>query len=86
MSNLKFANAVEPDNLKLKDYTSKCEKLRFQNLPTLPAELGNELEINPFLRTRKSTVINAVKRMAPQVTDNEADIFAQLRIWKNDYK
>ena len=86
LSNLKFANAVEPDNLKLKDYTSKCEKLRFQNLPTLPAELGNELEINPFLRTRKSTVINAVKRMAPQVTDNEADIFAQLRIWKNDYK
>jgi len=86
LSNLKFANAVEPDNLKLKDYINQCENLRSQHLPTLPAQLGNELEINPFLRTRKPTVINAVKKMAPNVTDNEAEIFAQLRLWKNDYK
>jgi hydroxyacylglutathione hydrolase len=86
LSNLKFAHAVEPDNLNLKKYISKCEQLRSQNLPTLPAELGNELQINPFLRTRKPSVINAVKKMAPNVTDNEAEIFAQLRIWKNDYK
>jgi hydroxyacylglutathione hydrolase len=86
MSNLKFANAVEPDNFILKNYISHCEQLRSQNLPTLPAELGNELQINPFLRTRKPSVINAVKKMAPKVTDNEAEIFAQLRIWKNEYK
>jgi hydroxyacylglutathione hydrolase len=86
LSNLKFANAVEPDNLVLKDYISKCQQLRSQNLPTLPAELGNELQINPFLRTRKPSVINAVKKMAPPGTDKEAEIFAQLRIWKNEYK
>jgi hydroxyacylglutathione hydrolase len=86
LSNLKFANAVEPDNLVLKDYISKCQQLRAQNLPTLPAELGNELQINPFMRTRKPSVINAVKKMAPPGTDKEAEIFAQLRIWKNEYK
>jgi hydroxyacylglutathione hydrolase len=86
LSNLKFANAVEPDNLDLKDYISKCQQLRSQNLPTLPAELGNELQINPFLRTRNPSVINAVKKMAPPGTDKEAEIFAQLRIWKNEYK
>ena len=86
MSNLKFANAVEPDNFILKNYISHCELLRSQNLPTLPAELGNELQINPFLRTREPSVINAVKKIAPQVNDNEAQIFAQLRIWKNEYK
>jgi hydroxyacylglutathione hydrolase len=86
LSNLKFANAVEPDNLVLKDYISKCQQLRAQNLPTLPAELGNELQINPFLRTRNPSVINAVKKMAPPGTDKEAEIFAQLRIWKNEYK
>jgi hydroxyacylglutathione hydrolase len=86
LSNLKFANAVEPDNLDLKDYISKCQQLRAQNLPTLPAELGNEMQINPFLRTRKPSVINAVKKMAPPGTDKEAEIFAQLRIWKNEYK
>ena len=86
LSNLKFANAVEPDNLVLKDYISKCQQLRSQNLPTLPAELGNELQINPFLRTRQPSVIKAVKQIAPQVTENEAEVFAQLRIWKNNYK
>jgi hydroxyacylglutathione hydrolase len=86
LSNLKFANAVEPDNLDLKDYISKCQQLRSQNLPTLPAELGNELQINPFLRTRMTSVINAVKKMAPLGNYNEAEIFAQLRIWKNEYK
>ena len=86
LSNLKFANAVEPDNLVLKDYISKCQQLRAQNLPTLPAELGNEMQINPFLGTRKPSVINAVKKMAPPGTDKEAEIFAQLRIWKNEYK
>jgi hydroxyacylglutathione hydrolase len=51
----------------------------------LPANLANELQINPFLRTRSPTVIDAVKKFAPQVKDNEADIFAHLRLWKNDY-
>jgi hydroxyacylglutathione hydrolase len=86
LSNLKFARAVEPDNLNLQNYVLHCQTLRAQNLPTLPAKLGMELEINPFLRTRKPSVIGAVKSYAPQVTDNEADIFAHLRIWKNDYK
>ena len=86
LSNLKFANAVEPDNLNLQSYASHCQNLRAQNLPTLPAKLSKELEINPFLRTRAPSVIRAVKNFAPQVSDNEAAIFAQLRIWKNDYK
>jgi hydroxyacylglutathione hydrolase len=86
LSNLKFANAVEPDNLNLQAYASHCQNLRAQNLPTLPAKLSKELEINPFLRTRAPSVIRAVKNFAPQVSDNEAAIFAQLRIWKNDYK
>jgi len=86
LSNLKFARAVEPDNLKLQDYVVHCQSLRSQNLPTLPAKLARELEINPFLRTRSPDVIRAVKHFAPQATDNEADIFAHLRIWKNDYK
>ncbi len=86
LSNLKFARAVEPDNVQLQDHALHCQNLRAQNRPTLPAHLGKELEINPFLRTRAPQVICAVKNFAPQVSDNEADIFAQLRIWKNDYK
>jgi hydroxyacylglutathione hydrolase len=83
---LKFASAVEPQNLNLQTYALHCKDLRSQNLPTLPANLANELKINPFLRTRAPAVISAVKKFAPQVKDNEADIFAHLRLWKNDYK
>ena len=86
LSNLKFASAVEPQNLELQSYALHCKKLRAQNLPTLPANLANELQINPFMRTRSPSVISAVKQFAPQVKDNEADIFAHLRLWKNDYK
>ena len=86
LSNLKFASAVEPQNLNLQTYALHCKDLRSQNLPTLPANLANELKINPFLRTRAPAVISAVKKFAPQVKDNEADIFAHLRLWKNDYK
>jgi hydroxyacylglutathione hydrolase len=86
LSNLKFALAVEPHNLALQAYVRECQDLRARNLPTLPAQLGNELEINPFLRSRQSTVIEAVKAFAPQTSDQDVDIFANLRAWKNDYK
>lgn len=86
LSNLKFALAVEPDNLALQAYIRRCQDLRAQNLPTLPSQLDTELQINPFLRSRQSTVIEAVKAFAPQTTHQEVDIFANLRAWKNDYK
>jgi hydroxyacylglutathione hydrolase len=86
LSNLKFARAVEPENLALQNYMHHCEELRRQNLPTLPAQLANELKINPFLRSRQSTVIQAVKAFAPQTSNQEVDIFANLRSWKNDFR
>jgi hydroxyacylglutathione hydrolase len=86
LSNLKFALAVEPHNSVLQDYKSTCDKLRAQGLPTLPAVLGTELQINPFLRTRHGTVIDAVLQFAPHTSLQEAEIFGQLRLWKNEFK
>ena len=45
LPNLKFALAVEPHNQDLQKYHAHCKSLRAQNLPTLPADLGNELKI-----------------------------------------
>jgi len=86
LSNLKFAMAVEPDNLALQAYSQQCQQLRAENLPTLPALLATELQINPFLRSRQSTVIQAVKAFAPQTANQDVEIFANLRSWKNDFK
>lgn len=86
LSNLKFAQAVEPHNAALHDYTQRCTKLRSLNLPTLPAQLANELKINPFLRSRHKDVIQAVKNYLPNTAEQEVEIFANLRAWKNEFK
>jgi hydroxyacylglutathione hydrolase len=86
LSNLKFALAVEPHNQDLIDYSAHCQHLRSLNLPTLPAQLANELKINPFLRSRQSNVMQAVKNFSPNTLDQDVEIFANLRAWKNEFK
>lgn len=86
LSNLKFAMAVEPHNEALMAYNAHCTSLRQQQRPTLPSNLAKELEINPFLRTRQPAVIDAVQKFAPHTSTQEAEIFGNLRLWKNEFK
>ncbi len=89
LSNLRFALAVEPSNTDLQTYAAHCQKLRDQGIPTLPALLGQELQINPFLRARLDCVRHAVAQhaglSATEQTDDVA-VFAALREWKNVFK
>ena len=85
LANLRFAAAVEPGNTALADYTRHCEQLRAQGLPTLPANLGIERAINPFLRSRQPAVAQAVRAQAPSAQD-EVAVFAALREWKNTFR
>ena len=89
LSNLRFALAVEPSNTDLQTYAAHCQQLRAQGVSTLPAQLGMELQINPFLRARHPLVRHAVAQHAGlsalEQTDDVA-VFAALREWKNDFK
>jgi hydroxyacylglutathione hydrolase len=89
LSNLQFALAVEPSNTDLQTYMAQCQQLRAQGLPTLPAQLSHELQINPFLRARLTRVRHAVAQHAGlsalEQTDDVA-VFAALREWKNDFR
>jgi hydroxyacylglutathione hydrolase len=89
VSNLRFALAVEPSNINLQTYAAHCHQLRAQGVPTLPAQLATELQINPFLRARHPDVRHAVAQHAGlsalEQTDDVA-VFAALREWKNDFK
>ena len=87
LANLRFARAVEPENADLTPYTARCEALRAQGQPTLPSQLATERRINPFLRSREASVSHAVRDhagLSAQAT--EADVFAALRQWKNDFR
>lgn len=84
LSNLKFARAVEPGNAELTLYSAWCEKQRANGQPTLPSSITKELLINPFLRTRQSTVVaQAVARQANG--QDEVAVFAAIRQWKNEF-
>ncbi len=84
LSNLRFALAVEPHNPALQAYHVRCQGLRERGQPTLPSSLAQELAINPFLRSRQASVIEAVQQRSPQALD-EVAVFAHLREWKNKF-
>jgi hydroxyacylglutathione hydrolase len=87
LSNLKFARAVEPGNAALLHYSSHCEALRAQNLPTLPSQMALERDINPFLRVRQSAVAQAAHGYDTQVHQEDAvAVLAALRQWKNEFR
>lgn len=87
LANLRFAHAVEPGNADLTHYTAQCEALRARGEPTLPSQLATERRINPFLRSREATVLQAVRAHAGLPAQcGEAEVFAALRQWKNDFR
>ena len=85
LSNLKFALEVEPDNLALVAYQSRCKALREQGLPTLPSTIETERQINPFMRSGQPTILASARRFdAEGLAHNGA--FSTLRQWKNQYR
>lgn len=87
LSNLRFAQAVEPGNAEVAEHTRRCEALRAAAQPTLSSRIGLERRISPFLRSREPTVraaLQAQGRLHESATDAEA--FAALREWKNEFR
>lgn len=85
LGNLRFAQAVEPDNATLQQYARQCEALRERRQPTLPSTIAVEREINPFLRSRHRVVAQAVQAREPSARD-DVSVFAALREWKNQFR
>ena len=85
LANLRFALAVEPDNAAVQAYGQHCRQLRKQGQPTLPRSIGQEVLINPFLRTRQAAIVAAVHRFDAS-THDDTTVFAALRQWKNQFK
>ena len=84
-SNLRFAAAVEPDNLVVREHQQTCRDRRAAELSTLPSTLALECQINPFLRCREPAV-RAAARAQGALDDSEAAVLGALRDWKNRFK
>lgn len=85
LSNLRFARAVEPDNTAIAQYEVLCKGLRSRSLPTLPALIERERQVNPFLRCNEPGVIAAAGAHGAASGD-PVDVFAAIRQWKNEFR
>lgn len=89
-SNLKFAQAVEPDNTDISDYIARVKQLRADDLPTIPTSIGLEKRINPFLRTNNNLVRNIARNRLSneQLTGElpESEVLRVIRKWKDNFQ
>ncbi len=85
LSNLRFAQAVDPDNPALAAHAQHCRDLRDRNLPTLPSSIGLEKQINPFLRSQEAALVRSARTRAPASPTDALGVFTTLRAWKNDF-
>lgn len=84
LSNCDFARAVEPDNPILAKRASEVEAARAVGRMTVPSTLGEELAVNPFLRTREAPVIEAARQRDPEA-ESGASTLAVIRAWKDSF-
>jgi hydroxyacylglutathione hydrolase len=86
LANLRFAAAVEPDNVAVRDALADVQQRRERDEITLPSTLGRERLINPFLRSRQPDVRAAAERQAGHALPEAVDVFAAVRRWKDGFR
>jgi hydroxyacylglutathione hydrolase len=84
--NLPFAQQVERDSPALAERAERVRTLRAAGEPTVPLQLGEEKETNPFLRCAVPEVIAAARRHDPMLDPADpVAVFAALRAWRNEF-
>lgn len=83
LSNLKFAQAAEPDNSARDALLDECQKARALDRPTLPSTIGRERLINPFMRAHLESVQRGVSEQGE--SHDALATFATLRAWKDRF-
>lgn len=86
MSNIRFAETVEPGNLALRERESREAAKRSRGEPTVPMTIGEERATNPFLRWDAPEVIASAERRAGHALQGPVEVFAAVREWKNDFR
>ena len=85
LANIRFARAVDPDNLLLAAREERAAKLRAAGRPTLPSTLGEERATNPFLRCAEPVVVESANKYLGSRVADPVRVFAAIREWKNRF-
>lgn len=85
LANLKFAQAVEPNNQALAERVRHAQQQRSRDEPTVPSILAIEGETNPFLRCAEPDVRRAAAQHSGRNLDGAEATFEVLRQWKDNF-
>ena len=89
LSNLRFAQAVEPGNVALTRRIASEQSKRDRQLPTIPSSIAEENATNPFLRYQEPEIIASLlngEHIQHTGQNDPTAAFAALRLWKNNFK
>jgi hydroxyacylglutathione hydrolase len=85
VGNLRFAQAVEPENAVIADRLRRAVDLRAHGQPCVPASIAEERATNPFLRTDQPQVRRAATERCGRRLSDPVAVFSILREWKNHF-
>lgn len=85
LSNLRFAQAVEPDNQDIAARLAQVGQWRAENRISLPSNLALERRTNPFLRTHETSVKEKLDERMGRAHVSQNDVFTSLRAWKDKF-
>ena len=85
LANLKFAQAVEPNNAALQQRITDSKALRTQGIPTVPSTIALELTTNPFLRVAETSVRATLQTTQGLIGEDLDTAFGALRNWKDHF-
>ncbi|ATG44195.1 hydroxyacylglutathione hydrolase [Phaeobacter piscinae] len=80
-SNARFALTIEPDNAALQRRCKAIDAARADDLPTVPSQLQDELDTNPFLRAH----LDSLKQAIGMAGASAAEVFAEIRARKDKF-
>ena len=82
LTNLKFAERVEPGNERIREYVEECQTKQKKGGFTTPSTLAVELEMNPFLRVDEPEIIRYTD---PKGTLTRIERMKTLRASRNNF-
>jgi hydroxyacylglutathione hydrolase len=85
LSNVRFAQAVEPDNQFIAERLEQVTKRREAGQITLPSDLQTELDTNPFLRSAVPAVAASAAKHCGATLETPEAVFAAVRAWKDRF-
>jgi hydroxyacylglutathione hydrolase len=85
LSNLRFAQAVEPHNPQVAQRLAEVSAWRAAGQISLPSTLALERATNPFLRSAETSIKEKIDQRDGARNRSPSGVFAGLRAWKDNF-